>query len=118
MKTHIWVGDGVLSLDCVGLEKRGRKRETVSLGCGRTSACQPLVTRPSMIRTFWGQCSPSVYISTCPCLLKMESGSLNYNWESWEAALSLSCGQLLFLTPISSNFLKIVNLQITHLTPQ
>lgn len=28
MKTHIWVGDGVLSLDCVGLEQR--EKETVS----------------------------------------------------------------------------------------
>lgn len=27
MKTHIWVGDGVLSLDCVGLEQRERERE-------------------------------------------------------------------------------------------
>lgn len=36
MKTHIWVGDGVLSLDRVGLE---RQRD-VSASC-RTRAFQP-----------------------------------------------------------------------------
>lgn len=28
--------------------ERERKRQLVSLGCGGTSACQPLVTQPSM----------------------------------------------------------------------
>lgn len=28
MKTHIWVGDGILSLDGVGLEKRMKERDS------------------------------------------------------------------------------------------
>lgn len=35
--------------------------------------------------------------------------------ESWETALALSYGRLLFLTLISSKVLKIGNIQMTHL---
>lgn len=46
-------------------------------------------------------------MSVWPCLGKGVSITIG---ESWETALALSCGQLLFLTLISPNILKIGNL--------